>query len=146
MLDAGHGARRIAHLLADLPAQILVRTRSDRVLRRQTPPRIYNPICGRPPKHGGEFVLGDPATWGAEHMVTTDPALRHRNSAGVEPCTHGRTSLIHAQLHLTLIADDPAHHHRKLATYAGNGRLAGTPATWIAVNGVIGGGASGRAL
>jgi hypothetical protein len=26
---------------------------------------------GRPPTHGGQFVFADPATWGAEHAVTT---------------------------------------------------------------------------
>ncbi len=62
VLDAGYDAPRIAHLLADLPVQILGRLRSDRVMRRPTPPRIYDPKGGRPPKHGGEFVFGDPAT------------------------------------------------------------------------------------
>ncbi|MBP2326519.1 hypothetical protein JOF56_006904 [Kibdelosporangium banguiense] len=70
VLDAGYDAPRIAHLLQDLPVQILGRMRSDRVLRRATPPRIYNPIGGRPPTHGSEFVFGDPATWGTEQAVT----------------------------------------------------------------------------
>ena len=58
-------------LLGDLPVQILARMRSDRVLRRATPPRVYHPLGGRPAKHGGEFVFGDPATWGIEQAVTT---------------------------------------------------------------------------
>jgi hypothetical protein len=70
VLDAGYDAPRIAHLLGDLPVQILGRMRSDRVLRRPTPPRASG-TNGRPPKHGGEFVFGDPATWGAEQAVTT---------------------------------------------------------------------------
>lgn len=70
VLDAGYDAPRIAHLLADLPVQILGRMRSDRVLRRPVPPRTPG-TNGRPPKHGGEFVFGDPATWGAEHAVTS---------------------------------------------------------------------------
>lgn len=41
------------------------------MLRRPTPPRVYDPKGGRPPKHGGEFVFGDPGTWGAEQAVTT---------------------------------------------------------------------------
>ncbi|GIF09636.1 hypothetical protein Asi03nite_71740 [Actinoplanes siamensis] len=50
--------------------------RSDRVLRRPTPPRVYNPEGGRPAKHGGEFVFGNPATWDAEQAVThTDTRL-----------------------------------------------------------------------
>jgi hypothetical protein len=71
ILDAGYDAPRIAHLLAGLPVEILGRLRSDRVLRRPTPPRVYDPKGGRPPKHGGEFVFGDPGTWGAEQAVTT---------------------------------------------------------------------------
>ncbi|MGX8904378.1 transposase [Streptomyces netropsis] len=51
--------------------QILGRLRSDRVMRRPTPPRVYDPKGGRPPEHGGEFVFGDPATWGTEQAVTT---------------------------------------------------------------------------
>lgn len=71
VLDAGYDAPRIAHLLADLPVAILGRMRSDRVLRRSAPPRAESPTRGRPAKHGGEFVFGDPATWDAEHTVTT---------------------------------------------------------------------------
>jgi hypothetical protein len=70
VLDAGYDAPRIAHLLGELPVEILGRMRSDRVLRRPVPPRVPG-ANGRPPKHGGEFVFGDPATWGAEHVVTT---------------------------------------------------------------------------
>ncbi|GHJ39446.1 hypothetical protein Sm713_82640 [Streptomyces sp. TS71-3] len=70
VVDAGYDAPRLAHLLADLPIEILGRTRSDRVMRRPTPPRVYDPKGGRPPKHGGEFVFGQPDTWGEEHVVT----------------------------------------------------------------------------
>lgn len=68
--DAGYDAPRIAHLLGALPVQILGRMRSDRVLRRSVPPRMPG-ANGRPPKHGGEFVFGDPTTWGVEQAVTT---------------------------------------------------------------------------
>ncbi len=44
--------------------------RSDRVLRRPTPPRIYQSQGGRPAKHGGEFIFGDAATWGAKDALT----------------------------------------------------------------------------
>ena len=70
VLDAGYDAPRIAHLLADLPVEVLGRMRSDRVLRRPAPPREPG-INGRPPKHGGEFVFGDSDTWGAEQATTT---------------------------------------------------------------------------
>lgn len=74
--DAGYDAPRIAHLVADLPVQILGRMRSDRVLRRPAPPRVSG-TTGRPPKHGGEFVFGDPATWGAQQAVTTTDTRRY---------------------------------------------------------------------
>lgn len=61
--DAGYDAPRLAHLLKDLPVQVLARMRSDRVLRRACPPRPRGSI-GRPPRHGGEFVFGQPDTWG----------------------------------------------------------------------------------
>jgi hypothetical protein len=43
--------------------------RSDRVLRRAVPPRAPG-VRGRPPRHGGEFVFGDPATWGTPDAQT----------------------------------------------------------------------------
>lgn len=74
VLDAGYEAPRIAYLLGDLPAQVLGRMRSDRVLRRPTPERDGR--NGRPPKHGTEFVFGRPDTWGEEEVVTiTDTRL-----------------------------------------------------------------------
>jgi hypothetical protein len=55
VLDAGYDAPRVAHLLAELPVEILGRLRSDRVMCRPTPGRVYDPKGGRPPKYGGEF-------------------------------------------------------------------------------------------
>jgi hypothetical protein len=82
VLDAGYDTPRIAHLLSGLPVEILGRTRSDRVLRRPTPPRVYGPQGGRPANHGGEFIFGDPATWGEEQAVT-----RFREPAGFRGAT-----------------------------------------------------------
>lgn len=48
VLDAGYDAPRIAHLLRDLPVQALGQLRSDRVMQRPTPPRVYDPKGGRP--------------------------------------------------------------------------------------------------
>ncbi|GAA1616821.1 hypothetical protein J3R03_003198 [Actinoplanes couchii] len=82
VLDAGYEAPRIAWLLRDLPVGILGRMRSDRVLRRATPPRVYQPLGGGPAKHGGEFVFGDAATWDVEQAVTvTDNRLYGRVKA-----------------------------------------------------------------
>ncbi|MFB8236249.1 NF041680 family putative transposase [Kitasatospora purpeofusca] len=81
VMDAGYDAPRIAHLLGDLPVQVLGRLRSDRVMRRPAPPRAEwdaaHPAGGRPPKHGGEFVFGDPATWSTEQAVTTTETRRY---------------------------------------------------------------------
>jgi hypothetical protein len=62
VVDAGYDVPRLAFLLKDLPVQVLGRMRSGRVLRRAVPPREPG-VRGRPPRHGGEFVFGDPATW-----------------------------------------------------------------------------------
>jgi hypothetical protein len=72
--DAGYDGPRLSFLLADLPVSVLVRMRSDRVLRRSTPPRTPA-TRGRPRRHGDEFVFGDAATWG-EPDVTTDTDTR----------------------------------------------------------------------
>jgi hypothetical protein len=42
ILDSGYDAPRIAYLLGDLPVEVLGRLRSDRVMRRPTPPRVYD--------------------------------------------------------------------------------------------------------
>lgn len=73
--DAGYNAPRLAFLLKDLPVQVLARMRSDRVLRR-TVPRRQPHTMGRPPRHGGEFVFGQPDTWGTPDTRTvTDTRL-----------------------------------------------------------------------
>lgn len=73
--DAGYDGPRLAFLLADLPVVVLVRMRSDRVLRRPTPARLAG-TQGRPRRHGDEFVFGDPATWGEPDITThTDTRL-----------------------------------------------------------------------
>ena len=73
--DAGYDGPRLAFLLADLPVRILVRMRSDRVLRRPAPPR-HARHAGPATAHGGEFAFGDPATWGEPDTRTrTDTRL-----------------------------------------------------------------------
>jgi hypothetical protein len=71
--DAGYDVTRLAFLLADLPVELLGRLRSDRVMCLPTPPRRYDPIGGRPPKHGGLFRFENEGTWPeAAHTTTTD--------------------------------------------------------------------------
>lgn len=69
--DAGYDGPRLAWLLGDLPVQVLARMRSDRVLRRPAPPWAPGPRCGRPPRHGGEFIFGDPTSWDTPDVATT---------------------------------------------------------------------------
>jgi hypothetical protein len=59
-LDAGYDVIRLAHLLADLPVDLLARVRSDRVFH--TPAQPNPGGRGRPPRHGAEVKLDDPAT------------------------------------------------------------------------------------
>ncbi|MEY9950560.1 NF041680 family putative transposase [Kitasatospora sp. GAS1066B] len=107
--DAGYDAPRLAFLLNGLPVQVLARMRSDRVLRRACPPRLPG-TTGRPPRHGGEFVFGQPDTWGVPDAQTVTetrlygtatarswdrlhPKLTHRSSwtaeAGTLPVIEG---------------------------------------------------------
>jgi hypothetical protein len=73
--DAGYDGPRLALLLAGLPVKVLVRMRSDRVLRRPAPPRHPDTI-GRPKRHGGEFIFSDPASWGTpDTSITTATRL-----------------------------------------------------------------------
>jgi DDE superfamily endonuclease len=74
--DAGYDLGRLAFLLADLPVQILGRLRTDRVLRLPAPPRLPG-TTGRPPKHGGEFHLADPATWPDPQTTTSTETTRY---------------------------------------------------------------------
>lgn len=90
VLDAGYDAPRIAHLLTGLPVEILGRLRSDRVMGRPTPPLRHDRI-GRPPKHGEEFVFGDPSTWGTGQAATvTDTRLYGKATAQAWDRLHPR--------------------------------------------------------
>lgn len=57
--------------------ELLGRLRSDRVMRRPTPPRVYDSKAGRPPRHGGEFVFGQPDTWGEPDVRTATVTERY---------------------------------------------------------------------
>ena len=70
--DTGYDITRLAHVLADLPVELVGRLRSDRVLRLPKPPRLPG-ATGRPPKHGPEIALDRPATWPTpQHTTSTD--------------------------------------------------------------------------
>jgi hypothetical protein len=76
IFDAGYDLTRLACLLADLPAQVLGRLRSDRVVQLPAPPRQPG-TRGRPCKHGGELALAGPATWPAPHVTTSTLTSRY---------------------------------------------------------------------
>jgi hypothetical protein len=76
VFDAGYDAARLAHLLADLPAQVLARLRSDRVMQLATPARQPH-ARGRPRKHGGQLALSDPATWPVPQVTTSTLTSRY---------------------------------------------------------------------
>lgn len=107
--DAGYDAPRLAHVLADLPVEVLARVRSNRVFRlppasassqdagADAPARVSASRGGRPPRHGGDFTLAKADTWPApQHQTTTNttrygiaqarswdrlhPRLTHRSS------------------------------------------------------------------
>src|SRR5689334_5296482 len=70
--DSGYDTTRLAHVLADLPVELVGRLRSDRVLRLPKPVRPAG-VIGRPPKHGPEIALDRPATWPTpQHITSTD--------------------------------------------------------------------------
>jgi hypothetical protein len=70
--DAGYDITRLAHVLADLPVELLGRIRSDRVLRGPRTLRAGR-ATGRPPRHGPDFAVSNPGTWWAPtHTTATD--------------------------------------------------------------------------
>jgi hypothetical protein len=97
--DAGYDGPRLSFLLSDLPVAVLVRMRSDRVLRRPAPPHTPQ-TKGRPRRHGGEFVFGDPATWG-EPDITTHTDTRLYGSARARAWDRLHPRLTHRTAWLT---------------------------------------------
>ena len=80
IFDAGYDVTRLAYLLADLPAELLGRLRSDRVMQLPALPRQPGTM-GRPRKHGGELALADPATWPAPQVTTNTVTSRYGMAA-----------------------------------------------------------------
>jgi hypothetical protein len=76
IFDAGYDPMRLAYQLAGLPVEILGRLRSDRVLCFPVPAREPG-TGGRPPRHGRQFTLADPATWPEAAVITTTQTTRY---------------------------------------------------------------------
>jgi DDE superfamily endonuclease len=80
VFDAGYDLTRLAWLLRDLPAEVLGRLRSDRVMYFPAPPRQPG-TNGRPLRHGTAFKLADPRTWPAPAAATSTATTRYGTAA-----------------------------------------------------------------
>jgi hypothetical protein len=76
VFDAGYDVTRLAWLLADLPAELLGRLRSDRVMWLPAPPR-HPGAQGRPRKHGRELALSRPAACPDPQVATSTVTSRY---------------------------------------------------------------------
>jgi hypothetical protein len=103
--DAGYDGPRLAFQLSGLPVVVLVRMRSDRVLRHAAPPRPPHTM-GRTRRHGDEFAFGDPATWG-EPDVTTHTETRLYGPALVRAWDRLHPRLTHRTAWAAHIGDLP---------------------------------------
>jgi hypothetical protein len=74
--DTGYDGPRLAFLLADLPVQVLVRMRSDRVLAFPAPARQPG-TRGRSTRHGARFEFKDPMSWPTPAHATTTHTTRY---------------------------------------------------------------------
>ncbi|HEX2301759.1 MAG TPA: NF041680 family putative transposase [Pseudonocardiaceae bacterium] len=63
VFDGGYDSAQLTLDLADAPAAVLVRLRSDRCFYADPPPAARSPKGGRPRRHGAKFNCADPATW-----------------------------------------------------------------------------------
>jgi transposase len=76
VFDAGYDVTRLAWLLADLPAVLPGRLRSDRVMWLSAPPRRPG-TNGRPRKHGRELALSDPGSCPDPQVTTSTVTSRY---------------------------------------------------------------------
>lgn len=74
--DTGYNGPRLAFVLADLPVRVLVRARSDRVMRFSAPARRRGQR-GRSARHGAEFAFSDHRTWPDPTYTTTTDTSRY---------------------------------------------------------------------
>jgi hypothetical protein len=63
VFDGGYDSAQLTLNLADVPAAVLVRLRSDRCFYADPPPAPRSPKGGRPRRHGAKFAFADPTTW-----------------------------------------------------------------------------------
>lgn len=89
-LDGDYSAAWIGRQLAGLPVRLLVRVRSDSVLRTDPPPRPPG-ARGRPPVHGPTMKLSVPESWPEpdEHKVVPPRPDRGRDHELTVTAWHG---------------------------------------------------------
>jgi hypothetical protein len=63
VFDGGYDSAQLTLDLAEQPARVLVRLRSDRCFYADPPPAARSPKGGRPRRHGAKFNCADPTTW-----------------------------------------------------------------------------------
>jgi hypothetical protein len=63
VFDGGYDSAQLTLDLAEVPAAVLVRLRSDRCFYADPPPTARSPKGGRPRRHGAKFGCADPTTW-----------------------------------------------------------------------------------
>jgi hypothetical protein len=77
VMDAGYDGPRLAHVLADLPVEVAVRLRSDRIMLRDPGPARSGPKGGRPRRHGGVLTFAKPDTWHTPETTTSTDTTRY---------------------------------------------------------------------
>jgi hypothetical protein len=80
IFDSGYDLTRLAWLLRDLPAEVLGRLRSDRVMYFPAPPRPAG-ANGRPARHGQAFRLADEKTRPEPGVTTRAQTTRYGTAA-----------------------------------------------------------------
>ncbi|MFJ1709836.1 NF041680 family putative transposase [Kitasatospora sp. NPDC088346] len=77
VMDAGYDVTRLAHLLSDLPLELVGRLRSDRVMLRDAGEPRSTPRGGRPRKHGTAFTFAKPDSWHEPDATTRTETTRY---------------------------------------------------------------------
>ena len=88
-MDSGYDGTRLAFLLADLPVELLVRRRSDRVLYSPARPRA---AAGAARRGTARMKLNDPSSWpvpDGDHLGWTPPATAQPSSTPTTAVTSG---------------------------------------------------------
>ncbi|MFE2638281.1 transposase [Streptomyces scopuliridis] len=77
VMDSGYDVAYLSHVLADLPAVLVGRLRSDRVMLRDAGPARSGPMGGRPRRHGGILTFAKPETWHQSDVTTSTHTTRY---------------------------------------------------------------------